>query len=351
MKLTGLQMLRFVAAMLVAVMHITQALAMHLSGQGPEHYWFAGSAGVDIFFVISGFVMASSTPPSARTFRQRLGQARAFLLRRWLRVAPLYFFYTLLKVLLLLALPALALRSSLDGAHLAASLLFLPWTSPWGTVEPVLPVGWTLNFEMLFYAVFALLLGLGLLAARLWPGWTALDFWGSSIVLEFALGVGLARLWQHTPQLPPEVGVLLLCLGGWMMFGLPWQAGEDRFLGWGIPAGLMVAGAVWLEPWAARLKGAQALAFLGDASYAIYLSHTFVVPAVVRAFSALGLNEPVLAGLSTTALVVMVGGLSYVGLERPVTLGLQRRLMQPRPSQAPPSKLAEKPAAGRIHAP
>ena len=366
MKLKGVQMLRFAAAMLVAVMHISQAIAEHLTpGQGGPAYWASGSAGVDLFFVISGFVLASATPDAMGPPAQRWRLARDFLLRRVLRVVPLYFFYTGLKVALLLATPGMARRTTLDGPHLLASLLFVPWTSPWGAVEPVLPAGWTLNFEVLFYAVFAVAIGWGLprlawcvgvlgagrLAAWLWPGWTALDFWGSSIALEFALGMALARGWQRRPILPPEVGVLALCLGGVMMFSLPWQPDEDRLLSWGLPATLIVAGAVWLEPWAARLKAAAALAFLGDASYSIYLSHTFVVPAVVRACGALGIDQPALAGLLAVGLVMLVGSLSYVILERPLTLGLQRRLMGTRPGQGAASILHNKPTPGHLHAP
>lgn len=343
MKLTGIQMLRFAAALLVAVMHITQAISVHLTGQGPGHYWAQGSAGVDIFFVISGFVMGLTTPPAAAHWRMRTHQAWQFLQRRLVRVLPLYWFYTLLKAALLAALPALAMRSSLDGAHLAASLAFLPWPSPWGTLEPVLPVGWTLNFEMLFYLLFALAVLLGLprllsclavflllmAAARLIEPWPLLQFWGSPIVLEFVLGVGLARMHQRGLVPPPEAGLLALGLGLVWMFALPWSAQDERLIKWGLGAALVVAGALWLEPWAARMPGAPALAFLGDASYSLYLSHTFVVPAAARAAAALALSHPGAVGLLMTALVVLGGCLSYVMLERPMTQGLQRRLMRP----------------------
>jgi exopolysaccharide production protein ExoZ len=278
MILTGIQMLRLVAAMLVAVMHITQALSVHLTGQGHSHYWAAGSAGVDIFFVISGFVMGITTPAAAASWGERAQQAWHFLKRRLIRVLPLYWFYTLLKVTLLAAVPAVATRFSLDAAHLGASLLFVPWLSPWGEVQPVLPVGWTLNFEMLFYAVFALamLLGaprLGLCLAVFWllmglAQWgstsTAVNFWGSSITLEFVAGVGLARLhalqkhwsWQ---RIPPEAGLLATCLGLVLMFGLPWSADDSRFLSWGMAATLMVAGVLWMEPWLQQLRTTKAL--------------------------------------------------------------------------------------------
>jgi exopolysaccharide production protein ExoZ len=355
MKFTGIQMLRFAAAMLVAVMHITQAVSMHLSGQGPGQYWAQGSVGVDIFFVISGFVMGITTPPSGPSWRERAQQTWQFLQRRLIRVLPLYWFYTVLKVALLTAVPALALRTSLDGAHLAASLLFVPWPSPWGRMEPVLPVGWTLNFEMLFYALFALavllrlprlasclgLLGLLVLAAHAYEGSPLLSFWGSSIVLEFVLGVALARLHQRRLPVTPEAGLLALCLGLLWIFALPWTAQDDRLLSWGLGAALVVAGVLWLEPWAARVPGAASLAFLGDASYSLYLSHTFVVPAGARAAAELGWTQPLAVGLLLAAAVVLAGCLSYVMLERPMTHSLARRLMRRPPSTDATSKTSD----------
>jgi len=357
MILTGVQMLRLLAAMLVAVMHITQALSVHLTGQGHGHYWGQGSAGVDIFFVISGFVMGITTPAAAAGWAERAQQAWHFLKRRLIRVLPLYWLYTLLKVALLAAVPAVASHFSLDAAHLGASLAFVPWLSPWGEVQPVLLVGWTLNFEMLFYAVFALamLLGaprLGLCLAVFWllmglAQWgsasTAVNFWGSSITLEFVAGVGLARLhtlqcrWRWRP-IPPEAGLLATCLGLVLMFGVPWSADDNRFLSWGLAATLLVAGAIWMEPWLQQLQAVKAfkapiaaLVFLGDASFSIYLSYTFVVPAVVRAAVQLGLTSPTAVGLLAALCVVLAGGLSYALLERPMTRQLLRRLMGPRP--------------------
>jgi exopolysaccharide production protein ExoZ len=344
-------MLRFAAAMMVAVMHITQAISVHITGLGNAHYWGLGSAGVDIFFVISGFVMGMTTPPSAAHLAERARQAWHFFKRRLIRVVPLYWFYTLLKVVLLAALPALATRFALEPAHLGASLLFLPWTSPWGTVEPVLPVGWTLNFEMLFYAVFALALLLGLsrlaltlgvflllmAAAPLCASCTALQFFGRSIALEFVAGVALARLYQRGAPLAPEAGLLALSLGLVLLLAVPWSADDDRFLSWGLAALLIVAGAVWLEPWTARLQTrAASLVFLGNASYSIYLSHTFVVPAAVRASAEVGLQNVGAVGLLVALAVVLAGCLSYAVLERPVTQGLQRWLLRPPGSATSP---------------
>lgn len=342
-QFTGVQILRFIAAMLVVVMHTTQAISIHITGQGPGHYWHAGSAGVDIFFVISGFVMAMSTRNTPFDSAGRLAAAWVFMKRRLLRIAPLYWFYTLLKAALLLALPTLASRSSVEPGHLAASLLFIPATSPWGFIQPTLPVGWTLNFEMLFYAVFALAMALGaprirfcllvflaiFLAGSYLPGSVPLAFYANSIVFEFILGVCIAYLLLHGRTVAPALGPFAMVAGAVLMFGVGGQDSTDRLLTWGGGAALVVLGAVWLEPWTARSRMASPLSFLGDASYSIYLSHTFVVPAGVLALKWLGVQNGLVIVLAVGLLVALTGCLSYRWLERPMTDFLKRVLFNP----------------------
>lgn len=339
-QFTGIQILRFVAAMLVVGMHITQAISIHITGHGPGNYWANGSAGVDIFFVISGFVMAMSTRAPSSGGPNRLSAAWTFMRRRLLRIMPLYWFYTLLKAALLLALPALAVRSSLAPGHLAASLFFIPAMSPWGLIEPVLPVGWTLNFEMLFYAVFALAMALGsprirfclfalllvFLAGRYAPASVSLAFYARSIVFEFILGMCIAHAVQHYRTAPPAMGALAIMAGLLLMFGVSWGAPTDRLFTWGGASALLVLGAIWLEPWTARTRVAAPLSFLGDASYSIYLSHTFVVPAAVLALRRFGVQDSFLIVPAVGLAVIATGCMSYVWLERPMTSFLKRTL-------------------------
>lgn len=342
-QFTGVQVLRFAAAMLVVVMHITQAISMHIHGTGPSHYWADGSAGVDIFFVISGFVMAMSTasiPSNGLARPSQISAAWVFMRRRLVRIAPLYWFYTLLKVALLLAMPALAARSSVEPGHLAASLLFIPAMSPWGLVQPTLPVGWTLNFEMLFYAIFAAAIALGaprirfclaafglvFLAGYFLPDSTALNFYAQTIVFEFILGVCIAHAFLHFRRPGPLAGLAVLAAGALFMFVPGWGHSADRFATWGCAAALIVLGAVWLEPWTVRAPLASRLSFLGDASYSIYLSHTFVVPAGVQALKRLGVQDSLAIALAVGLAVVVAGCLSYIWLERPMTAFFKRAL-------------------------
>lgn len=341
----GVQILRFVAAMLVVVMHTTEAISVRITGAGPDHYWNGGAIGVDIFFVISGFVMAMSTARLPEGHQTRLQAAWIFMKRRLLRVAPLYWFYTLLKAALVLILPSLALRSSIDPEHLLASMLFIPAISPWGLVQPTLPVGWTLNFEMLFYVVFAIGIAWGVarikfcflifllifVAAQIFPESVALNFYGKSLLFEFILGMGIAHLYLNYPPVPPKIGLLAASAGTMLILAINWGDPVPRFSTWEIGAGFMVLVAVWLEPWIARLRLASRLSFLGDSSYSIYLSHTFVVPFGVLVLHKLGFQESLIIIPVICTAVIAAGCLSYLWIESPMTSFLKRALFK-RPS-------------------
>jgi exopolysaccharide production protein ExoZ len=340
---TGLQILRFAAAMLVAVMHITQAISIHVTGRGEGVYWGTGTVGVDIFFVISGFVMMISTAQLPSQGTARVASAWVFMKRRILRIVPLYWFYTLLKAALLVAVPALAMKSTIEPAHLAASLAFVPMQAPWGLVQPTLPVGWTLNFEMLFYVVFAAAIALGaprirlcllvflsvFVAARFLPGSVPLAFYAQSIIFEFIIGVAFAQALLRWGAGPTGAGALLLAAGAIFTFGLGRDPNSDRLFPWGVGAAAIVLGTIWLERVIEGKAWAKPLAFLGDASYSIYLSHTFVVPACVIALKKVGLLDTTAVFLITCAAVMAAGSISYLWLEKPLIAVFKRLLFRP----------------------
>ncbi|MBA2399196.1 MAG: acyltransferase [Bradyrhizobium sp.] len=232
---------------------------------------------------------------SSRRLVDRPGGALAFLRHRVVRIVPLYWLLTTLKILGVVLLPGIILRTSVDLHSVVASYLFLPVVDAAGNFRPVLPVGWTLTYEFLFYLFFALALalrldvlriivpGLGLIAAvalfrtESWPDWTILF---STIVLEFVFGVVLAQWTLRGFRLPPTVAAVLV-LGGFVaILAMPMGPENLRVLTWGVPAFAIVAGAVSLEHLVAPALPRWLLA-LGDASYPIYLSHGFVLSALM----------------------------------------------------------------------
>ncbi len=244
--------------------------------------------GVDIFFVISGFVITLSMIRFAGS-PQGTG---AFLLRRALRVVPLYWLFTTLMVATLLVAPSGVKDTDLDPAQILSSYLFLPYERHDGRIAPVLSLGWTLNYEMFFYllagavlvlrwsqAVAGLLAALALLAlagVAFDPTQTALDFWTNSIILEFGFGILLALVWRQrgTHHLPLLAAVFVVA----GLFALVMLHGSPlpRAIAAGFPALLIVAGPVlFLVPPPGPVNRAGLA--LGDASYALYLSHRFVL--------------------------------------------------------------------------
>jgi exopolysaccharide production protein ExoZ len=333
-----IQALRAVAALLVVLLHAFETWGERVDPTAPGVNWENGAAGVDIFFIISGFVMVISS----RRLVDRAGAWRIFLWHRIVRIVPLYWLLTTVKILAVILLGDVVLRTTLDFNFVAGSYLFLPVTDSAGHFRPVLPVGWTLTYEFLFYLLFAVALairvdvlrivipGLGLIAiaalARTdtWPAWTILF---DTIVVEFVFGVMLAKWTLRGFRLPPAIAGIFVLGGFALILVLPMVSENTRVLSWGIPAFAIVAGAVSLEPLVASALPRWLLT-LGDASYSIYLSHGFVLPALGLAF-----GEIVSPGLWTEALTIilclvfssLVGWGVFTLVESPMLRALRRR--------------------------
>jgi exopolysaccharide production protein ExoZ len=127
----GVQILRGLAALVVVLQHDSVAMAERAFDSSLKFDW--GQCGVDIFFAISGFVMVLVTAGSWG----RMGVAGPFLVRRLIRVVPLYWMFTAFKILLLLAMPSLALSTVLTQWHVISSFLFIPDSA----LGPIVMVG------------------------------------------------------------------------------------------------------------------------------------------------------------------------------------------------------------------
>ncbi len=141
-----IQYLRGIAALMVVWHHGVGQLAT-LETYFPFRF---GTSGVDLFFVISGFIMVVTTAGRDVTPTE-------FIARRFVRVVPLYWVLTLALAATALVAPSLFRSVTLTAVSLIQSLLFIPHFSPShaGMIWPVLVPGWTLNYEMFFYVVFA----------------------------------------------------------------------------------------------------------------------------------------------------------------------------------------------------
>lgn len=259
-KYRSIQALRALAACSVLVSHTYE----------PVRQAAYGAAGVDLFFVISGFIMANLAPGRS---------AGQFALDRFSRIYPLWW---------VAALPWLFFVR-LGPFNTLSTLTLWPI---WGGAHylPSLRVGWTLCLELLFYigvslaiatrpivpiAAYALfLLGALTLSTPL------LDFVGSPMALEFLMGVAVARLPRRKILgLLIPLGFALLALTPTVLGDLGSSLGPrwalQRAIEWGCPAALVVWGALSLEPvFAHRLFDIPVK--VGDASYSIYLFHPLI---------------------------------------------------------------------------
>lgn len=324
-KLAGLQALRAIAAIMVLVGHVI-AEAEHyfdLSLPGDAIPW---TRGVDIFFVISGFVITLS-------IARHIKQPSAFLKRRLWRVVPLYWFFTTLMVLSLLLIDGGAKDTVFDMRQILSSYVFFPYERLDGRIAPVLSLGWTLNYEVFFYVIAAACLGfrrplaatalalIGLvIAGALHPApGTALLFWSNPIVLEFLFGVALAKVWQTGVYKPSQKGALLLAIVSFALLVMLDDTTLPRFIAAGLPAaGLVAAGTLFFP------NVTFAGLIWGDASYALYLSHRFVLRGATLVFLPLLPPTSLGAWVYVVAVCVMslgIGLLTHLWIERPFLKG------------------------------
>lgn len=324
-SINSIQYLRGLAACAVVCFHVSEQFGGRFG---------VGAAGVDVFFVISGFIMWVTTAG-------RPADPWRFMSRRITRIVPLYWIVTLLTAAGILLKPQFFYGHLLSTANFAGSLFFLPVLQD-GALHPVVIQGWTLCYEMMFYLVFTLVLFLGerwrfgVLVGAL-AAIVALHFvvpagyaraFTDPVVLEFAAGVAVGRLWLQGARLPLGAA-LAIAVAGFILLAAGPLVGADmpRVLRWGIPAALIVAGAVFAER-ARPFKPAALPTFLGDASYSIYLWHVVAAVLTTGVVLRIGVPEPLQPAtilVATLALSAML----YLIVEKPLI-----RLLHPQRPKA-----------------
>lgn len=280
--LPGIQALRGIAALMVVFYHANQLVAARIGAEALA--W--GEFGVDVFFVISGFVMVYAV-------ERRPGITPATFLRdRINRIVPLYWIMTLALAAAVFVRPSMFDAAVFDVGHILKSLFFIPQIHPgfdYDIVRPMLVPGWTLQFEMYFYLLLTplimlpldrrimgvtLLLAAGFLIGRsgLIDDPAATGFLGDPIVLEFVFGMVAAKLFLAgqrigRPGLVAVAGLIILILIA---------APSHRFVSAGIPAMIVVLAAASVETIRTPVVS-TVLRAIGDSSYSLYLSHLFVI--------------------------------------------------------------------------
>ncbi len=342
-KLLHVQMLRAFAAMFVVVTHSLNEIREMLAERGMnfDDKIFPGDFGVDVFFIISGFIMAYVS----RDAFARPGAAREFLLRRIIRVAPLYWIMTLVVVAIVLVAPQFMDNGTRDFIHWLGSFTFIPVERPTdGLIRPLLGIGWTLQYEMFFYAIFAVALvwpikkaipgvivaivTLVLAGIILQPANVQLQFWSNPIMLEFAAGVALGWAYIRGWRLRSEYFWGLIYAGLFLVALAPEFSSDVeiwRVTFYGVPA-LMIVVACILTRNVEFRPVPSLLVTLGASSYALYLTHPFTLGIITMIWEWLGITAMIGFGLlpwiyTLVAMVIcaIVGHGVHLLVEMPAT--------------------------------
>lgn len=345
----SIQLLRAIAALLVVWFH-----AQGVVSNTTNHFTFTniGASGVDLFFVISGFIMVFVS-------YDRFGKEKYpinFLKSRIKRIVPNYYLFTTISVGILIFLPSLYSNLEFSLKQTILSYLFILSTNNVGEIGTVVGVGWTLAFEAFFYFLFAIMLNfkrkylIPCLSVVFMAGYLSGVFFvvpfawtivvTNPLVFEFLIGCCIGMIYKQGRFVGKTASMLLILVGvSWIYYtgsaGMLSRALDyNRVIAFGIPAGLIVAGAIFIEKLVV-LKIPKILLIIGDSSYSLYLIHQYTV-------KALGIwLIPILAkaNVSTTLIVfltliiaIFTGFLCYYFFERPVTRLIAKhsakRLMQ-----------------------
>jgi len=354
-KLAWLQALRGIAALLVVFVHARYYFSWTPTQNFANALMRPGAMGVDLFFLISGFIMVLTTADAAGKPREAL----RFLAKRIARIWPVY---AVLAVLGIQAIMPLAYFA--DTAHLAdfgKSLLFLP-VAPYSPPFYGLPygLGWTLNFEIYFYLVF----GISMLAGRLrWPvffGWLGISLIGlpllavghfslkvdhdyhfslgylnqatNPIIWVFGAGVAAGLLYRTRLSLADCLATrCLVCF--LVAFALWWSySGVSTIHGiteWGGP--LAVALTVFaLASKNLDIQVPEPLMWLGEVSFSLYLAHPVAQGIVTRILDGMrrhDLTQTWSHILFTTVLALVFAAISHALLERGLSEWVKARLL------------------------
>lgn len=318
-KLVGIQYLRGFAAIAVLLYHV---------GDQHKFPFEVGAAGVDIFFVISGFIIWSTTSRSDVSMPD-------YFWKRFARVFPLYWIVLGITFVSAHARPAFFYNHDASIENFLRSLVLLPRLKD-GAFHPVVVQGWTLSYEVFFYCLLGVLMAVGLRLRLIGTCATLLVFvaigqmfdlgyigaFAAPIVLEFAAGVLIAYAASRLKfSRSVTVVTLSLAIVGFVAAEtllVDWP----RVLKWGVPAALLVIAAVGLEPWF-RKHPVRMLVYFGDASYSIYLWHVWV--GIMMTGVLLRLPIPALLHPAVQAVMMLLAScLLYRFIEKPL-LALFRR--------------------------
>ncbi len=350
--LNGIQALRAIATLMVVTYHANEFLKANTNL--PLHTTHYGAGCLDVFFVISGFILIYITRPTETS--------SDFLVKRLARIVPLYWLFTAFAIGLTLLAPWTFPQADLSAETIIKSFLFIPFRDSVGALQPLYYVGWTLNLEMVFFAVFAIALlapfryTLGLIVAQLVAIWLVAvsmgegvfhDFFAKPYLLDIAAGCLLAPLTktEFAKKLAKSIPIwpFMIIAFAWLIavghFQGPINGGRTLMM---LPPAVMVVGTFVLQDFYRKPFGENYITAVGNESYSVYLTHAFFVP-VVGIFLMRFMGETALTGVVIIAVVyvctLVASPIANKTVEVPVSRWLRKQYKRLIATEAP-----EKPA-------
>lgn len=335
-ELTAIQFLRGVAAIIVVLRHCIENTNYH-GYLALERLRDFGAFGVDLFFVISGFIMLHTSWDKF----DKTNASIIFIVRRCIRILPLYWAITLSIILGLLLVPEFFGELKFDLTHALKSMLLVPSYNQAGQIFPLLIPGWTLIFEAYFYVIFSIFLffprnlfiiGVGILffASALLGnffldvrGDPVLQTYTNPILIEFFFGCLIAHFYNSNLIFSKTLVYLflaaaILLISGIIIFG---GLNYHRFISFGIPAALLVFSLVFAEKFNFLNVRNVLMLHLGKISYSLYLVHVLVIAVVLKIVPGGNIFE----NLAILFIVSILSGLMCFHLiENPVNKYLKR---------------------------
>lgn len=321
----SIQVLRGFAALLVVLVHSTlkaQSLGME------ARVFEIGHSGVDLFFIISGFIMMM--------IGARENNFYLFMSKRIIRVIPLYYIITTMALLVYIYNPSL-IKGNNGVISIINSYLLIPAQGK----SFLLSVGWTLSYEMFFYLVFAsvvfiksslkgivasLILVILLVVGRNSDNYVAHSFF-SPIILEFSIGIFCFYVYNFlqtkiSNKKKYTISALLLIVGI-SCFAVQkdplFTIFENRVIDLAIPMMFVFLSFIFSEAFFKKNKMRNIIkmfTYIGDSSYSIYLTHLFSLAILAKIFTRLEINNPFVFLLSCLIASVAGGFICYELIEK-----------------------------------
>ncbi|HAS6329548.1 acyltransferase [Vibrio vulnificus] len=338
--INSIQVLRALAALAVVFYHLFAVQDKYFSTLELPYFFKFGKSGVDMFFVISGFIMVLVT----KDIKPGFESAKKFIIKRLIRIYPIYWVYSFLVLIVYMMYPSLVNSSQGGQVNIIESFLLLPQD-----VLPLLMVGWTLTYEVYFYLLFFLcalflnwrnfplfflFLSIAILVVNDRYENAYLNVLFNPLVLEFLLGSVLAYF--YICFIFSKRHVLTIFVLSIIVFASSFSyvyinemidnlSDFERFFYFGVPSSFVLLSIVLLER-EYGLSMPKILVILGDSSYSLYLSHILVINAYCllwdRIFPAYFINDLVKM-LTLIVVVIIYSYLSFVFLERNIASSLR----------------------------